>query len=310
MKKLFIGLVIPIFILALSPTPAMANSSTVLSFDDLTHTDDSCAMTNHNPYNGVSFYGLFHRAKAYYATAHSTPVYLLNGFGLDSNYITFDSPVTFEGAWVAQPNVLLENRAIEFWFEGYLDGTLVGDSASTPLSLTTTMKWHGVNFGGPVDKVVFRRTPSSGNGMYVIDDITFNTTTSVDISVDIDIKPGGNPNSINLRSKGVVTVAILTTDMFDAAEVDPTTVELVGSLGSASPIKWKMVDIPEIRNEGLKIYEGDGDQDLLLYFKTQDLADSALDPADTEVTLTGGTYDGIHIKGIDVVRILAKGPHN
>jgi len=35
-----------------------------------------------------------------------------------------------------------------------------------------------------------------------------------------------------------------------------------------------------------------------------------LDPADTEVTLTGGTYDGIHIKGIDVVRILAKGPHN
>jgi len=44
------------------------------------------------------------------------------------------------------------------------------------------------------------------------------------IEVDIDIKPGSDPNSINLKSKGVVPVAVLTTDGFDASTVDPETV--------------------------------------------------------------------------------------
>jgi len=43
--------------------------------------------------------------------------------------------------------------------------------------------------------------------------------------VDIDIKPGGDPNSINLRSKRVIPVAILTTDTFDASTVDPLSVK-------------------------------------------------------------------------------------
>jgi hypothetical protein len=70
------------------------------------------------------------------------------------------------------------------------------------------------------------------------------------LEVDIDIKPGSDPNSINLESKGVVPVALLTTDDFDASTVDPVTVEFAG----ASPLRWVIEDV-----------DGDGDVDLLFH---------------------------------------------
>ena len=39
--------------------------------------------------------------------------------------------------------------------------------------------------------------------------------------VTIDIKPGSDPNSINLGSAGVIPVAILSSEAFDATTVDP-----------------------------------------------------------------------------------------
>ena len=111
--------------------------------------------------------------------------------------------------------------------------------------------------------------------------------------LDIDIKPGGNPNTINLNSKGVVPVAVLTTDSFDASIVDPATVEFAG----AAPVRWALKDVDE-----------DGDNDLLLHFKKQDLN---LDENSTEATLTGETTDGNTIEGTDEVRIIQpKGRRN
>jgi hypothetical protein len=104
----------------------------------------------------------------------------------------------------------------------------------------------------------------------------------------IDIKPGSDPNSINLQSKGVVPVAVLTTDLFDAATVDPDTVQLEG----VDPVKWAMDDVDE-----------DGDLDLVLHFSTRDLA-VPLDANSTEATLTGETYDGEAFSGMDSVRIV------
>lgn len=157
--------------------------------------------------------------------------------------------------------------------------------------------------------------PSLGTGVGIaaykaaqLDNFSISTEI-IGIDIDIDIKPGSDPNSINLRSKGVVPVAILSTATFDASNVDPVTVELTGSLGSASPIKWKMLDVPEVWDEGQGMYIGDGDQDLLLFFDTRELADSVLDPADIEATLTGLTYGGTPVEGTDSVRIVTKGPH-
>jgi hypothetical protein len=108
--------------------------------------------------------------------------------------------------------------------------------------------------------------------------------------VEIDIKPGSYPNSINLKSKGVVPVAVLTTEDFDAATVDPATVEFAG----ASPLRWTMCDV-----------DNDGDVDMLFHFKTQELA---LDENSTEAVLTGQTNGGDDITGTDEVRIVPPKP--
>jgi len=49
------------------------------------------------------------------------------------------------------------------------------------------------------------------------------------IQVDIDIKPGSYPNSINLGSNGMIPVAILSSPYFDATQVDADTVALAGA---------------------------------------------------------------------------------
>ena len=90
---------------------------------------------------------------------------------------------------------------------------------------------------------------------------------------DIDIKPGSYPNSINLQSRGVVSVAVLTTDSFDATTVDPVTV----TFADASPVRWSTEDV-----------DGDGDLDLVFKFKTQELN---LDENSTDGILQGQTFD-------------------
>lgn len=111
--------------------------------------------------------------------------------------------------------------------------------------------------------------------------------------VQIDIKPGSDPNSINLGSNGVVPVAILTTDDFDAATVDPLTVTLAGS---------------EVRVKGksgnagsLEDVDGDGDLDLVVQVYTEALE---LVPGDAEAVLTAYTYSGELITGIDSIRVV------
>jgi len=106
------------------------------------------------------------------------------------------------------------------------------------------------------------------------------------IGVNIDIKPESDPNSINLKSKGVVPVAVLTTDSFNASAVDPETVAFAG----AGAVRWTLEDV-----------DGDGDLDMLFHFKTQNLD---LTEESTGATLTGTTYAGWDIQGTDTVNIV------
>ncbi len=108
------------------------------------------------------------------------------------------------------------------------------------------------------------------------------------VYVDIDIKPGGSPNSINLKSRGVVPVAVLTTPLFDASDVNPGTVLFAG----ASPVNWNWEDV-----------DFDGDLDLLFHFNTQNLN---LTLASTSAELTGNTSEGIPFTGMDTVNIVPR----
>lgn len=114
------------------------------------------------------------------------------------------------------------------------------------------------------------------------------------IPVGIDIKPWSDPNSINLNNKGVIPVAILTTDDFDAAAVNPETVRF--GPNEASPERYALEDI-----------DYDGDIDMILNFRTQD---TGIAPGDTEAVLTGETYAGRKIKGSDSVRVLESKGNN
>lgn len=104
--------------------------------------------------------------------------------------------------------------------------------------------------------------------------------------VPIDIKPGSSQNSLNLSSKGMVAVAVLTWEGFDASTADPTTVEFAG----ATPVRWVSKDV-----------DGDGDLDLLLSFK---IAELGLDADSTAAYLTGETFGGRPFAGWDSVNIV------
>jgi hypothetical protein len=114
-------------------------------------------------------------------------------------------------------------------------------------------------------------------------------------SVDIDIKPGSDPNSINPGSHGVIPVAILTTSTadgdaldFDATQVDATTLAFGPDRAGIALQQGHVVDIDE-----------DGDADLVVQFETKE---TGIKCGDTETTLIGATFGAEPIIGIDTVK--------
>jgi hypothetical protein len=110
------------------------------------------------------------------------------------------------------------------------------------------------------------------------------------IPVKVDIKPGSKDNPINIKSEGVLTVAILTGNNFDATEVDPLSIEF-------GPKSAKEVH----RRGHFEDVDKDGDIDLVLHFEVKEIGISC----DTkELELTGKTLDGYTIKGKDSIRVI------
>ena len=116
----------------------------------------------------------------------------------------------------------------------------------------------------------------------------------------IDIKPGSDTNCINLKSRGVVPVAVITSDDFQAGNINPDTVEFAG----ASPVRSSLCDV-----------DNDGDMDMLFHFRTRKLN---LDKNSTEATLkamlkgvsmlSSATAEDV-LKGTDNVKIMSSKKH-
>ena len=142
-----------------------------------------------------------------------------------------------------------------------------------------------------VEDVLVDSTSAGAVSEYIFINVTDNHTIHASFAIDtitieIDIKPGSDPSSINPDSKGVIPVAILTTAGFDAASVNATTVSF--GPDEASPVHYALEDVDD-----------DGDTDMILHFKTQETGITA---GDTEATLMGKTTGGIEIIGTDSVR--------
>ena len=124
----------------------------------------------------------------------------------------------------------------------------------------------------------------------LVDNIVLSMTS---IDAQIDIKPGEAINSINLRSKGVVPVAILGSACFDASTIDPATVSLEGAAASQKGKSGNYGSLEDVN--------GDGYLDLVVQVNTQDLG---LTKGMTNANLTAYTFDGVPISGSDSINIV------
>ncbi len=186
--------------------------------------------------------------------------------------------------------------------------TLLGINSTASTAVVTV---YGTGFAvdwdldGTADPLGLSETkfmPSSNNGAvlegtykngYSINLLFFSEVlihlVNLDDEVEIDIKPGSNPNSINLKSRGVVPVAVFTiAGGLDAGTINPGTVLFAGAV----PVRSTLEDVDE-----------DGDMDMLFQFKTQYLE---LDEDSIKATLTGTTFGGENIELTDEVRIVPR----
>ena len=117
--------------------------------------------------------------------------------------------------------------------------------------------------------------------------------------IDIDVKPVSDPNSVNCQNEnGIIAVAILTTDTFDATTVDHTSVVFQGA---------KEAHVDKKTGEPVRHVEdvdGDGDMDLVFHFR---MGDTHLTCLSFEGALWGETFAGVPILGTDLIRMVNGG---
>lgn len=124
------------------------------------------------------------------------------------------------------------------------------------------------------------------------------TISSGCANVEIDIKPGSDPNAVNPRNRGKIPVAILHTDDFDPATVDVSTVRF----GDPEDIDAGNGAAPA-HNGHLEDVDKDGDDDLVLHFPTQD---AGFEGDEKIGELVGETNDGDAIFGNDTVKLVGR----
>ena len=112
--------------------------------------------------------------------------------------------------------------------------------------------------------------------------------------VKIDIRPDSEVNTINLGSNGVVPVAILSSESFDATTIDPTTVDLAGARVKVTGKKRRPLAHPEDVN-------GDGLIDLFCQISTSELN---IGTGDLLVVLEAQTFSGASIRAVDMIRLV------
>lgn len=164
--------------------------------------------------------------------------------------------------------------------------------------------------------VPFPENPITSN-LHLTNLADWNITTGIIIpKIPLDIKPGSCPNPLNLKSKGMLQVAILGTEDFDVTLIDPATILLIREgyeEDGVSPLRLDYEDVATPFEGALcdcHDLDGDGYLDLTLKFDTQELVEvlGLGDEAGNTIPLilTGNLKEetgGTPIRGKDCVRI-------
>jgi uncharacterized protein YjbI with pentapeptide repeats len=189
-----------------------------------------------------------------------------------------------------------------------LDGTNVED-----LVATGATNYAGIALDVAGGKMYFTQSNSFGgrtrranlDGTNVEDLVTtglnypFGVALDVQLqlSLDIDIKPGTDPGSINPKSSGLVPVAILGSDVFDVTDVDVTTL----TFGPAGASPAHDLTDPVTQADHVRDVKLDGFTDLVSHYRQKE---TGLTASDTEGCISGAMISGTPIDGCDAVRVL------
>jgi len=119
----------------------------------------------------------------------------------------------------------------------------------TRARVTSHNKWGSKLFAG--------RISCEPNASILLD------TESKNLTVQIDVMPGSNPSVINPNSKGVVPVAVLSNETFDATQILPESVRFAEGRVASSNKGKLMANAEDV--------DKDGDDDMVFHFRTEDL---------------------------------------
>ena len=183
-----------------------------------------------------------------------------------------------------------------FYFEWDLDLAIDSDDDGNPANdadeTTPTALWMF-----PIGQIDIALTVRDAAGLASPPDVTSVTVSY--INVGVDIKPGEYPNTVNMGSHGIIQVAFLTDEIFDASTIDPLTVTLRGEDFSDGLVKLR--GKKEVPLTTLEDVDGDGDLDLLVKLDAEKLSEYEIDAL---CVLGALTYDGYVVSGSDTIRVV------
>ncbi|HJS17829.1 MAG TPA: hypothetical protein VJ785_03720 [Anaerolineales bacterium] len=189
----------------------------------------------------------------------------------------------------------------DFALNGRVATASVGPGGTQTLNIDVTpfvaeLVENGRTFAG---FTVREDPPNTSNfGVMRLEGLPGSPVLSVESStaqrVDIDIKPGSLPNSINRRSKEKIPVAILSSPTFDAPSQVAATLLTFGRTGDETSLA--SCSTPKDVN-------GDALRDLVCLFNIQS---TGFQLGDTQGVLKGMLLSGAPITGMDSVLISSK----
>ncbi len=124
--------------------------------------------------------------------------------------------------------------------------------------------------------------------------VNYESYVVVMMDVDIDIKPGSDPNAFNNDGNGVIPVAILGSETFDVGLIIPESITMEGLalkiVGKANKYLYHYEDV-----------NGDGYVDLVVQIQDEV---GVFEPGEGVATVTGQLIDGRNFEGSDSIKIV------